>query len=99
MVKDRIITFRVPESVWEEVSILAQKQGVSVSRLMKDFIVNGSWRVELQRNRAYHQQVLAELDKVEKRLSRVRVKTLEKYQAQQKAKAKAGRVKKVKAIP
>jgi hypothetical protein len=89
MRKDKLISFRVPEPVYDEVCALAEKRGVSVSQLMKDFIVAGSWSIELERNRTYHQQVLKELDKVEKRLARVRVKGLSSPNTKVRTKVKA----------
>jgi predicted transcriptional regulator len=70
MRKDRAISFRVPEAVYIGVRALAEKNRVSISQLMKDAIASASWRVELERNREYHQQVLRELDRIEKRLSK-----------------------------
>jgi hypothetical protein len=70
MKKDKLISFRVPESVYDGICSLAKKQGTSVSQLMKDTIASASWSLELERNREYHRQVLRELDRVEKRLAK-----------------------------
>jgi hypothetical protein len=70
MKKDKLISFRVPEAVYDGIRSLAEKQGTSVSQLMKDTIASASWSFELERNREYHRQVLRELDRVEKRLAR-----------------------------
>jgi predicted transcriptional regulator len=70
MRKDKAISFRVPEAVYTGIRALAEKNKVSISQLMKDAIASASWRVELERNREYHQQVLRELDRIERRLSK-----------------------------
>ena len=70
MKKDKLISFRVPEAVYDGIRSLAEKQGTSVSQLMKDTIASASWSFELERNREYHRQVLRELDRVEKRLAK-----------------------------
>lgn len=75
MRKDKLISFRVPEVVYDEVKAAADKQGVSVSQLMKDTIASASWKIELNRNRRYHQMVLRELDSIEKRLTKAKVVT------------------------
>lgn len=72
MKKDKLISFRVPESVYDGIRSLAEKQGTSVSQLMKDTIASASWSLELERNREYHRQVLRELDRVEKRLAKMK---------------------------
>jgi hypothetical protein len=72
MKKDKLISFRVPESVYDGIRSLAEKQGTSVSQLMKDTIASASWSFELERNREYHRQVLRELDRVEKRLAKMK---------------------------
>lgn len=77
MLKDKLIAFRVPEAVYDAVRSMAKKQGISVSQLMKDTVVAVSWKVELNRNRRYHQQVLKELDRIEERLSKVKGKTVQ----------------------
>jgi predicted DNA-binding protein len=70
MRKDKLISFRVPEPVYEGLRSLADRMGITVSRLMKDSVSSASWRVELERNRIYHSEVLNELDRIEKRMSR-----------------------------
>lgn len=72
MKKDKLISFRVPESVYDGIRSLAERQGTSVSQLMKDTIASASWSFELERNREYHRQVLRELDRVEKRLAKMK---------------------------
>lgn len=77
MRKDKLISFRVPEPVFSEVNAMAERRGVTVSQLMKDLLLSASWRIELERNRTYHLEVLKELDRVEKRVARIRVKGLQ----------------------
>jgi predicted DNA-binding protein len=68
--KDKLIAFRVPIPEYEALRELAEKQGLTLTGLIKDAITSQTWRVELERNREYHRTVLETLDSIEKRMKR-----------------------------
>ena len=70
MRKDRLIAFRVPVSEYEALRELAKKQDITMTALIKDALVSQTWRVELERNREYHREILKTLDSIEKRMKR-----------------------------
>ena len=70
MRKDKLIAFRVPIPEYEALRELAEKQGLTLTGLIKDAITSQTWRVELERNREYHRTVLETLDSIEKRMRR-----------------------------
>jgi len=69
MRKDRIINFRVPEAVYAELMALKVQSGVeTLTELIKESLLARSWKLELERNREYHKEILQALDDVEKRM-------------------------------
>lgn len=70
MRKDKLISFRVPEEVQRQLRSFAEAEGITVSELMKRTITGMNWKVELGRNREYHQLMLKRIDEVERTLSK-----------------------------
>jgi predicted DNA-binding protein len=70
VVKDKIIAIRVPIPEYEALRELADKQGTTLTGLIREAITSQTWRVELERNREYHRTVLGTLDEIEKRMKR-----------------------------
>lgn len=70
MRKDKLISFRVPEEVQRQLRSFAEAEGISVSELMKRTITGMNWKVELGRNREYHQLMLKRIDEVERTLTK-----------------------------
>ena len=70
MKKDKLIAFRVPIPEYEALRELANKQGTTLTELIREAITSQTWRVELERNREYHRTVLGTLDAIEKRMKR-----------------------------
>lgn len=70
MRKDKLISFRVPEEVQRQLRSFAEAEGITISELMKRTITGMNWKVELGRNREYHQLMLKRIDEVERTLTR-----------------------------
>ena len=70
MKKDKLIAFRVPIPEYEALRELANKQGTTLTELIREAITSQTWRVELERNREDHRTVLGTLDAIEKRMKR-----------------------------
>ena len=70
MRKDRMIGVRVPAAEYDALRDLATKQGITLTDLVKNALVSQTWRIELERNREYHREILKTLDSIEKRMKR-----------------------------
>lgn len=70
MRKDKLIAFRLPIPEYQVLRELAEKQGITITGLIKEALVSQTWRIEIERNREYHRTVLQSLDAVEKRMKR-----------------------------
>lgn len=65
MKRDKLISFRVPSEVYDQIVTVAKERDQSVSAFIKDSLTASTWRIELRRNRVYHREMLKQLKKIE----------------------------------
>ena len=68
MKRDALISFRVPQEVYDQVAGMARERKQSISAFMKDALTASTWKIELRRNRAYHRELLKSISEIEKRM-------------------------------
>jgi len=66
MKKDKIMAIRLPEAVHAKLAELAERNGLTLTDLVRESLAGLTWEVELERNIEYHRAVIARLAEVEK---------------------------------
>ena len=66
MLKEKMLTIRVPQAVHDKLSGLAKQKGVTLTDLVRESLSGLTWELELGRNIEYHKAVIRQLKETEK---------------------------------